>query len=325
MSRLQAMELFVAAVKAGSFSAAGRRNGLSPASVSRHVGDLEARLGVQLLNRTTRHLALTEAGKTYLQRIETALHGIEDAESAALALQSTPRGTLRIHSRMLFGMTVLTPLLPRFQKLYPEIKVELLLSERRVQLREDEFDIDLQIAAPKDPSLMQRRLLKTERILVASPDYIARMPAVREPGDLGGHNCLTYWMGPDTVIWTFMRRGKLRELAVPSAFSTNNGYALCQLAAMGHGIALLDDYTVSREINSGRLRQLLPSWRVTNSSFDEGIYASFQQTAYLPGKIRAFLDFMAEQVPVQIRTAAGKASDRRELDRSVSRKYGSSR
>ena len=172
---------------------------------------------------------------------------------------------------------------------------------------------------------MQRRLLKTERILVASPNYIARMPAVREPTDLTGHNCLTYWMGPDTVIWTFMRRGKLKELAVPSACSTNNGYVLCQLAVMGHGIALLDDYTVSREIKSGRLRQLLPSWRVTNSSFDEGIYATFQQTGYLPGKIRAFLDFMAEHVPVQIRKAAGKANDGRKLDRSVSRKYGSLR
>ncbi len=303
---MQSMELFVAAVREGSFSAAGRRCGLSPASVSRHIGDLETRLGVQLLNRTTRHLALTEAGKAYLARLETALHGIEDAEAAALALQSTPRGTLRIHSRMLFGMTVLSPLLPRFQKLYPELKVELRLSERRVQLREDDFDIDLQIAAPKDPSLMQRRLLATDRILVASQDYIARMPAIREPDDLAAHHCLTYWMGADAVVWTFMRQGKLKEMAVPSSFSTNNGYVLCQLAIMGHGIALLDDYTVSREIKSGRLQRLLPAYRVTNSTFDEGIYAIFQQTNYLPGKIRAFLDFMAANVPGEVRPRGSK-------------------
>lgn len=306
MGRMQAMELFVSAVREGSFSAAGRRCGLSPASVSRHIGDLETRLGIQLLNRTTRHLALTEAGKAYLQRIETALHGIEDAEAAALALQTTPRGTLRIHSRTLFGMTVLTPLLPQFQKLYPELKVELRLSERRVQLREGDFDIDLQIAAPKDPSLMQRRLLAAERILVAAPDYIARMPALRGPEDLAAHNCLTYWMGSDSVVWTFMRKGKLTEIAVPSAFTTNNGYVLCQLAIMGHGIALLDDYTVSREIKSGRLQPLLPAYRVTNSSFDEGIYAIFLQTNYLPGKIRAFLDFMAANVPAQLRISGPK-------------------
>jgi DNA-binding transcriptional LysR family regulator len=309
MGRMQAMELFVSAVKEGSFSAAGRRCGLSPASVSRHIGDLEARLGIQLLNRTTRHLALTEAGKAYLQRIETALHGIEDAEAAALALQTTPRGTLRIHSRTLFGMTVLTPLLPQFQKLYPELKVELRLSERRVQLREDDFDIDLQIAAPKDPSLMQRRLVAAERILVAAPDYIARMPAVRGPEDLAAHNCLTYWMGADSVVWTFMRKGKLTEIAVPSAFTTNSGYVLCQLAILGHGIALLDDYTVSREVKSGRLQRLLPAYRVTNSSFDEGIYAIFLQTNYLPGKIRAFLDFMAANVSGQVRTTGSNVGE----------------
>ena len=112
MSQLQAMELFVSAAREGSFSAAGRHNGLSPASVSRRIGELEARLGVQLFNRTTRHLALTEAGKAYLQRVEPALHSIEDAAAAALALQSTPRGTLRVHSRMLFGMTVVMPLMP---------------------------------------------------------------------------------------------------------------------------------------------------------------------------------------------------------------------
>jgi DNA-binding transcriptional LysR family regulator len=301
MSRLESMELFVLAVREGSFSAAGRRRGLSPASVSRHIGGLEARLGVQLLNRTTRHLALTEAGKTYLQRIETALHGIEDAGAAALALQSTPRGTLRIHSRMLFGMTIVTPLMPQFRKLYPDIKIELRLSERRIQLREEDFDIDLRIAAPKDPSLMQRRLLVTERILVAAPDYITRMPAIREPDDLALHNCLTYWMGSGDVVWTFMRKGELKEIAVPSPFSTNNGFVLRQLAMTGHGIALLDDYTVSHEIESGGLQQLLPAYRVTNSTFDEGIYATFQQTDHLPGKIRVFLDFMVANVPGQVK------------------------
>jgi DNA-binding transcriptional LysR family regulator len=301
MSKLQAMELFVIAVREGSFSAAGRRTGLSPASVSRRIGELEARLGIQLFNRTTRHLALTEAGKAYLQRIEPALHSIEDAEAAALALQSTPRGTLRVHSRMLFGMTVVMPLMPEFQKMYPELKVELSLSERRIQLREEDFDVDLRIAAPKDASLMQRRLLAAERILVAAPEYIARMPALRDPSDLAAHNCLTYRMGSNDVVWRFMRKGKLTEMTVPSSFSTNSGYVLHQLAVKGQGIALLDGYTVSAEIERGQLRHLLPSYRVTNSTFDEGIYATFLQSDYLPGKIRAFVDFMAAKVPGQIR------------------------
>jgi DNA-binding transcriptional LysR family regulator len=259
---------------------------------------------VQLINRSTRHLGLTEAGKVFFQRTEQVLHGIEDAEAAALSLQSTPRGTLRVHSRTLFGIKVLSPLIPQFQKLYPELKVELRLSERRVQLREEEFDIDFQIAAPKDPGLMQRRLVRSERILLAAPDYVARMPKLRGPDDLGGHNCLTYWMGPDDVVWKFMRKSRLREIVVPSSFSSNNGIILCDLAVRGHGIALLDDYTVADEVKGGRLVRLLPGFRVTNSTFDEGIYATFQQSSYLPEKIRVFVDYMAESVPRQIKRSA---------------------
>jgi DNA-binding transcriptional LysR family regulator len=303
MSRLQAMELLVATVREGSFSAAGRRAGLSPASVSRHIAELEAQLGVQLLNRTTRHLSLTEAGRIYAQRVEQVLHSIEDAEAAALALQATPRGTLRVHSRTMFGTTVLTPLLPKFQKQYPDLKVELRLSERRIQLREEEFDVDLQIAAPRDPSLMQRRLLVSERILVASPEYVARMPTLRDPDGLAAHHCLTYWLGPEDVVWKFMRKGTLQEMIVPSSFSSNNGHVLKQLAVMGHGIALLDDYTVADELACGGLVRLLRSYAVTNSSFDEGIYATFLQTSYLAEKIRVFLDFMTENVSRQVGSA----------------------
>lgn len=301
MNRLQAMELLVATVREGSFSAAGRRAGLSPASVSRHIGELEDQLGVQLLNRTTRHLSLTEAGRIYAQRVQQVLHSIEDAESTARALHSAPRGTLRIHSRTMFGTTVLTPLMPKFQKQYPELKVELRLSERRIQLREEEFDIDLQIAAPRDPSLMQRRLFASERILVASPEYVARMSALRVPDDLVGHQCLTYWLGTEDVVWKFMRKGKLQELLVPSSFSSNNGHVLKQLALLGHGIALLDDYTVADELESGYLVRLLRGYRATNSTFDEGIYATFLQASYLPEKIRVFLDFLSANVPKQIR------------------------
>lgn len=301
MNRLQAMELLVATVREGSFSAAGRRVGLSPASVSRHIGELEDQLGVQLLNRTTRYLALTEAGKIYAQRVQQVLQSIEDAEATARALHSAPRGTLRIHSRTMFGTTVLTPLMPKFQKQYPELKVELRLSERRIQLREEEFDIDLQIAAPHDPSLMQRRLFASERILVASPEYVERMPALREPEDLAGHQCLTYWLGTEDFVWKFMRKGKLQELHVPSPFTSNNGHVLKQLASMGHGIALLDDYTVAREIANGELVRLLRGYRVTNSTFDEGIYATFLQASYLPEKIRVFLDFLSANVPRQIK------------------------
>jgi DNA-binding transcriptional LysR family regulator len=305
MDRLQTLELFVGTAREGSLSAAGRRAGLSPASVSRHIGELEARLGIQLFHRTTRHLALTDAGKVFLQRVEQVLHGIADAEAAALALQAVPRGTLSVHSRTLFGVKVVTPLLPRFQAAYPELKVELRLSERRIQLRDEEFDVDLLIGTPTDPSLRLRRLLASQRILVASPDYVRSRPAVRQPDDLARHNCLTYWMGAEPVVWKFLNRdGGLGEIAVSSSFTCNNGLILSELAVAGHGVALLDDYTVAEELLAGKLVRLLPSYKVTNSTFDEGVSAAFLPSAYLPEKIRVFIDFMAREVPRLVKRRA---------------------
>ncbi|MFC7476151.1 LysR family transcriptional regulator [Dankookia sp. GCM10030260] len=297
MSRLQAMELFAAAVREGSFSAAGRRAGLSPASVSRQVAALEAGLGTQLLNRTSRSLVLTEAGREYLARLEPILQDIAAAEAAAAALQATPRGTLRLHSRTMFGLRLVTPLLPAFQARYPELRVELRLAERPARLAEEEIDIELRIGAPPAGPLMQRLLLRSERILVASPGYLDGRPAVRQPRDLLAQECLTYWLGPDEVTWRFLGAGGLQELRIAARLTANNGEVLRQLALAGHGIALLDDYTVRDELAAGRLLRLLPDWRVTNSEFDQGIHAVFRQAALLPAKTRAFLDFLVEALP----------------------------
>jgi DNA-binding transcriptional LysR family regulator len=291
------MELFVSAVREGSFSAAGRRAGLSPASVSRQVAALEAALNTQLLNRTSRALALTDAGREYLARLEPILQNIAEAEAAAAALQTTPRGTLRVHSRLMFGMRVVTPLIPAFQARYPELRVELRLSERPARLAEEEFDIDLRIGAPPDAQLMQRLLLRSERVLVASPDYLARMPPVAAPRDLLAHHCLTYWLGPEDVVWRFLVDGALEEHTVATRFSSNNGEVLRRLAIAGHGIALLDDYTARQDLEAGRLVRVLPDARATNTGFDLGIYAVFRQTSLLPAKTRAFIDFLVEAMP----------------------------
>jgi DNA-binding transcriptional LysR family regulator len=312
MNRLQAMELFVSAVKEGSFSAAGRRAGLSPASVSRYIADLEADLGAQLLNRTSRSLSLTEVGQAYALRVETILQNIREADAAVSALHTTPRGTLRVHSRTLFGMTVVAPLIPAFQKLCPELKVELHLSEHADAFREGEFDIELRIGAPQDSSLMQKKLFATERILVASPGYVAEQSKVQAPEDLMLHNCLTYWLGPEEVVWRFLREGQLEEVRVRSTFCSNNGQVLRQLAMAGHGIVLLDSYTVLRDIAEGTLVRILSEYQVTNGNFENGIYAAFRPMPYLPAKIKAFLDFITERVPPFMRTGDMVAFETRE-------------
>jgi len=297
MQRLQAMELFVSAVREGSFSAAGRRAGLSPASVSRQIAALEAALNTQLLNRTSRTLALTDAGREYLARLEPILQNIAEAEAAAMALQATPRGTLRVHSRLMFGMRVVTPLIPEFQSRYPELRVELRLSEHPARLIEEDIDVDLRIGPPPEAQLMQRRLLRSERVLVASPDYLARMPPLAAPRDLMAHHCLTYWLNPDDVVWRFLRDGALEEIRIGSRFASNNGEVLRQMALAGHGIALLDDYTVRDALEAGTLVRVLPHLSATNTGFELGIYAVFRQTSLLPAKTRVFLDFLVERMP----------------------------
>lgn len=306
MDRLQAMELFIAAARHGSFSEAARQGSLSPASVSRIIGEFEERLRVQLFNRTTRSLSLTEAGVAYLRRIGPILEGIREADSEVGAFQHRPSGTLRVHSRQMFGNRVLTPLLPGFHAAYPDLRVELHLVERPAYLNHQDSDIDVEIriGRPLDPALRQRLILPSERILVASPGYLAKAPPIEKPADLRVHRCLVYLIGPEEPVWRFSDGGMLEEIVMQPTTSTNSGEVLRSLALVGHGIALLDDYTVDADIRAGKLKRLLPSIRVTNASFKtgQGIYAVFRAAEFVPAKIQVFLNYLTpERVQAQVK------------------------
>ena len=295
MANLRALELFVSSVSEGSFSAAARRAGLSPAAVSRHVGALEASLGVQLLNRTSRSLALTEAGQNYVGRVEPILRGLREAGEEAASFQTELRGTLRVHSRVTFGTRVVAPLLPAFRSRYPGLVVELRLEEHEANLGTEEHDIDLRIGAPQDVNLMQRRILRSERVLVASPGYLARAPRLDVPEDIRTHNCLTYWLGPEPAVWRFLRDGVLQEITVPASCRSNSGEVLRNLAVAGEGLALLDDYSVADDVSAGRLVLILPRIAVSNTGFDRGIFAVFRRSHFTPVKVQVFLDFLVAE------------------------------
>jgi DNA-binding transcriptional LysR family regulator len=308
MNRLQGMELFAAAARLGSFSEAGRRAGLSPASVSRIIGEFEAHLRVQLFNRTSRSLALTEAGATYLARIEPLLDAVRMAEAEAASFQTRPSGRLLVHSRLMFGNRVLAPLIPDFQARYPEITVELLLAEHPADLghHDAQVDVEIRIGPAPDPALASERILETDRILVASPGYLATAEAVRRPADIARQRCITYRMGAEEPVWRFARGGGLEEVRIRPATATNSGEVMRMLALAGHGITLLDDYTVQDDIEAGRLVRLLAEFTVTNSTFQfgRGIHAIFRRRGYVPAKVRAFIDFFtAERVRAQLRGA----------------------
>lgn len=294
MDKLRAMALFVATAESGSFSSAGRRFGLSPASVSRHISDLETHLGVTLVHRSTRSLVLTEAGAGYATQAAAILSGIDAAESDVVARQQSPRGILRVHSRTMFGLAVLSPLQAGFSALYPEVVIELHLSERPVRLREDGFDLDFRIAPPQDAGVIRKRLFKSERILVASPSYVAETFMPEKPRDILRHRCLGYWINTDDVTWRFLKDGKVEELPIAPAFLANNGLVLREAACAGQGIALLDDYTVAADLSSGRLVRVLANCQVTNATFDEGMFATYIETAHVPAKLRCYLDYVSQ-------------------------------
>jgi DNA-binding transcriptional LysR family regulator len=289
------MRIFVSVVQNGSLSSAGRQLGLSPASVSRHISALEESLGGRLLNRTSRKLTLTEAGRLYFDKVELILREVAEANDSVAQLQSQPRGTLRVHSRMLVGHLHVVPALPRFLAENPEVCVDLMMSNRVVDLVELNIDIDIRIGKLVDSSLVAKRLAISERYLCAAPEYLDRHPAIDAPAELAQHNCLTYRLNQGRAVWHFARPGNaLEEIAVTGNLQSDNGLALLAATRAGVGIALMPDWAVRDDLASGRLRRVLTQYRISHIEFDNGVYAVYQKSRQPSAKVRAFIEFLVE-------------------------------
>lgn len=298
MDRLRAMELFLSISRTMSFSETARLFGLSATVVSRMISAFEDQLGVKLLMRSTRQVVLTEAGHEYARRVAEILGSIADAQQGITAIRSAPRGHIRVHARTMFGVGVLPPLVAAFRQIYPEISVELILSESKADLRREQIDIDFRISPPIEAGVKRRMLFHSQRYLVASPAYVATMPPLVGPTDLAHQQNLVYALPGDQHVWRVIGPDEeaIQEVVLKPRHVTNNGMVLLEFARIGEGIALLDDYTVARDIERGRLVRLLPDCRVTNSTFEEGMFAIILDTPMIPTKIRLFLDFVADRV-----------------------------
>jgi len=293
MEWLRSMRLFVGVVQNGSLSAAGRQHGLSPASVSRHISALEENVGGRLLNRTSRKLTLTEAGEIYFQKVEHILAQIAEANDSVAQLQSVPRGTLRVHTRMLVGHQYIVPALPDFMRQYPDITVDLLLSNHAVDLVEQNIDVDVRIGKLVDSSLIARKLASSERIVCAAPAYLDRAGSISAPADLGRQNCLTYRLNLGRTTWRFKEPGgDVVEVPVAGSFQTDNGQALLAATLAGLGIALMPDWSIADHLAAGRLRRLFPEHRVSFEAFENGVYAVYQKSRHQTKKVRAFVEFL---------------------------------
>lgn len=295
MEWVQTLRSFVSAVQQGSLSGAGRLLGSSPASISRHITSLEEQLGTQLLKRSSRNLALTEAGELYYNQVEQILQQLAEANRSVNQLQTKPEGVLRVHTRMLVGQLIILPYLPEFLAQYPDIRVDIVLSNNIAPVMDQGIDVDIRIGKLEDSSLIARKLTSSERIAVATPAYLRSRPPIYSPQDLRQHNCLTYRINLGNPVWRFMDAEKrIEEVPVRGSVQTDFGHALVQLTKADVGIALMPDWSVHREIADGRLVRLLPGYKVSHVDFENGVYAVFPASRQTSLKLRLFVDFLAQ-------------------------------
>lgn len=296
MDRLRAMELFLSISQTQSFSETARKFGISATAVSRMITEIEDDLKVKLLLRSTRQVVLTESGQAYARQLEGILWQVQELHSNVSAITTAPRGRLRVHSRTMFGLGVLPALVAGFRQSYPDISIELLVSEEPVDLRRNRIDIDFRISPPEEAGVKRRMLFHSERYLVASSAYLSGRPPLREPQDILQHDCLVYQLPGEEYTWRFRQAKETREIAFKPRLVCNNGIALLELARLGEGLVLLDDYTVHHDLRLGRLVRVMDDFRITNKGFDEGMYATILDTPIVPAKVRLFVDHVARHV-----------------------------
>jgi DNA-binding transcriptional LysR family regulator len=291
MDRLLSMELFVAVVDKGSFTAAAEAHRLSQPMVGKHIAALEKRLGGRLLVRTTRRQQLTELGQHYYQRCRAILAELAAAEDAAELLRQQPRGVLRLNASVTFGSLRLAPLLAEFMARYPEIGVELELSDQLVDLVADGYDAVFRIGPLADSGMVARRLKPYRMMIAASPAYLATRGTPQTPADLKSHDCLGFsrWQRDDG--WDALARRHGVEIAA-SRFQCNQGQALRQLALAGAGLALQAEALLADDVASGRLVSLLDGYLPPPKPMHL-IYPADRQP--LP-KLRVFVDFIVERL-----------------------------
>ena len=295
VNRFGEMEVFVRAVELGGFSAAARALAMTPSAVSKLVGRLEARLGVRLLNRSTRQVQLTAEGGAFYERSVRLLADLAEAERGSAA-NDAPRGRLSVNANVPFGEAALLPLVPAFLERYPEISLDIVLTDEVIDLIEHRTDVAVRAGPLKSSSLVARKLGATRKSILAAPAYLARRGAPRTPADLADHNCLGFNRTRTLNGWPLLDDGKL--VTIPAAGNTqvSDGASLQRLAVAGVGLARLALFHARDDIAAGRLVPVLEEF---NPGDLEEIHAVFLgHGGWLPARVRALLDFLVEHVRI---------------------------
>jgi DNA-binding transcriptional LysR family regulator len=289
MDRLTSLTAFVRVVDSGGFSAAGRRLNMSTTMVSNHIQALEDRLGARLLNRTTRKVSLTEIGKAYYDRCTQILAEIEQADEVAGALQSKPRGTLRIYTATHI-VQFIAPVVAEFLKLYPEVKVDLTIGERTVDMIDEGFDLAIRLTPPPDSSLIVRSLATWRHVLCCSPGYIEQHGPLQQLSELADHNCLRHALYPYEDEWRFVDRNDApASVRISGNLISNSGETLRICALQGVGIWLAAGFLSADDLESGRLVRILPEYRPVEFAMN----AVYPHRHHLSAKVRSFIDLLS--------------------------------
>jgi DNA-binding transcriptional LysR family regulator len=291
MDKLESLRAFAKVVELGSFSEAGRALRLSRSAVSKYIGELEDELGVQLLSRTTRRVSPTENGQAYFERVLGILGELEAADQAVTQLQATPRGLLRVNAPMSFGTLRLGPAIAGFMELYPDLRIQLVLSDENVDPLQDGLDVTLRIADLESSSLIARKIMPIARVICASPAYFQAHGVPSHPNDLRDHNCLAYGFLSTGNQWKLSGNDGDHWIQPPWTLCANNAEVLRDAAIAGRGIALVPTFIAAEALQAGLLTTCLDTFQAPSLA----LYALYPPTRHLAAKVRLFIDFLVKR------------------------------
>ncbi|MEJ6521180.1 LysR substrate-binding domain-containing protein [Shewanella bicestrii] len=292
MDHFSALPIFVTVVECGSFSAAGQKLGLSKSAISKRITQLEQHLGIQLLQRTTRSLSLTDAGARYFEYIRPAVLLTQEGLDAISELQQTPKGNLRISVPMVFGRLYIAPLIAEFLKRYPDIQLQMQMDDKTTDLIAGGFDLAIRIGELPDSSLIARKIAPCLSVICASPAYLAQHGLPMVPRELAQHNCLFYSYFQDGVEWSFHSPDGMQRIQPKGNYQVNNSDAIHLACLDGFGIANLPRFIVESDLQAGRLQALLTDYPLP----EHGIYAVYPQRKYLPTKVTVLIEFLRDKL-----------------------------
>lgn len=292
LMNLEHIRMFVAVYRAGSFAGVAKDLDIAASSVSRAIAALEEDLKARLFQRTTRNLTPTQAGEQFYHRVEALIEEFDLAQQEIISQHQEPSGTLRITASVSFGQIIVAPLLKAFYHQYPKVRLEITLSDTRVNIISDQFDLAIRHGKLADSSLVARKLMSVNYALVASPEYLNSSAPLTKPDDIRRHNVIAFTYAEFNKTWRFKNPVADQTVAIAPILTLTSALAIKECVTNGMGVAMLPSWAIKEEIKSGSLVPVLAQWEVSGGSFGNGVWLIYPSRTFMPAKTKAFADFL---------------------------------